>query len=230
MSTFQWTLRLLHEGHAGVILERPGRRIRFDPVAQLEPDDIVVLTGADPFAPDRAIGFHTVVRGHGRGEVDTEIDGVRFEGLAYMPATRDGGLRRLSSAVRQPAEAARRWLARRRPDVATIWRLTFGNGDQLVHLGGALHSDTDVGWAADVITRFGEPRWLIAGAPFGHAATVEARLPAMGAEHVMVADLDGDLRREAGRPTELITPLADRLEAAGIPVMVFVPGSSIRFE
>ena len=72
--------RLVHEGQAGVILERPGRRIRFDRDPP-EPDDIVVLTGADPFAPERAIGFHTVVRGHGRGNVDTEMDGVRFEGV-----------------------------------------------------------------------------------------------------------------------------------------------------
>ena len=90
MSGFQWKLRLVHEGQAGVILERPGRRIRFDPVTPPEPDDIVVLTGADPFAPERAIGFHTVVRGHGRGNVDTEIDGVRFEGVTYNPAARDG--------------------------------------------------------------------------------------------------------------------------------------------
>lgn len=230
MSGFQWKLRLVHEGHAGVVMERPGRRIRFDPVALPEPDDIVVLTGADPFAPERAIGFHTVVRGHGKGEVDTEIDGVRFQGITYDAAPRDGSIVRVSSAVRQPSEAARRWLARRRPDVPTIWQLTFRNGDRLVHLGGAFHRDTDVGWAADVVTRFGKPRWLIAGAAYGHAAALESRIGAMDAAHVMVADLEGDLRRQAGRPTELVTPLADRLETAGLPVMVFVPGSSIRFE
>ena len=230
MSMFSWRLRLVHEGNAGIVLERSGRRIRFDPVAPLEHDDVVILTGADPFAPERSVGFHTVVRGHGRGEVDTEIDGVRFEGLSFEPVSRDGGIRRWVSAARQPSEAARRWLARRRPDVATIWRLTFENGEQLVHLGGAFHGGTDVGWAADVVTRFGQPKWLIASAPFGHAATAESRLPAMAAEHVLLADLDGDLRRAAGRPTELVTPLADRLEAAGLPVMVFVPGSSIRFE
>ena len=153
MSGFQWKLRLVHEGHAGVVMERPGRRIRFDPVALPEPDDIVVLTGADPFAPERAIGFHTVVRGHGKGEVDTEIDGVRFQGITYDAAPRDGSIVRVSSALRQPSEAARRWLARRRPDVPTIWQLTFRNGDRLVHLGGAFHRDTDVGWAADVVTR-----------------------------------------------------------------------------
>ena len=230
MSGFQWKLRLVHEGTAGIIVERPGRRIRFDPVGSLDPDDIVVLTGADPFAPERTIGFHTVVRGHGRGEVDTEVDGVRFEGVTYETAPREGRLRRLNSAARQPSEAVRRWLARRRPDVATIWQRTFQNGDRLVHLGGAFHGETDVGWAADVVTRFGGPRWLIAGTSFGHSSALEARIGAMGASHLMVADLEGDLRQKAGRPTELVTPLADRLETAGLPVMVFVPGSSIRFE
>lgn len=230
MSGHDWNLRLVHEGHAGILIEREGRRIRFDPVGPLVPDDIVVLTGADPFAPERAIGFHTVVRANGRGEIDTEIDGVRFEGVPYSPPEREGTVRRLGAAVRQPSEAARRWLARRRPDVSTIWRLTFPSGDQLVHLGRSLHQDTDVGWAADVVTRFGEPKWLISGVPFGNNEAVRSRLPAMGAAHVMVTDLESDLRREAGRPTALVTPLADALEAAGLPVMVFVPASSIRFE
>ncbi len=99
-----------------------------------------------------------------------------------------------------------------------------------MHMGLSIHGATDVGWAADVVTRFGGPRWLIAGVPFGHDDTVHARIPAMGAQHLMLADLEGDLRREAGKETAIVTPLADRLESLGLPVMVFVPASSVRFE
>jgi hypothetical protein len=230
MSGNDWSLRIVHEGTAGLTLERQGRRIRFDPVDELSSDDIVVLTGADPFAPERAVGFHTVLRANGAGEVDAEIDGVRFEGLPYIPPDREPVVRRMGGAVRRPGEAARRWLARRRPDVSTIWRLTFPNGDALVHLGLSMHDDTDVGWAADVVTRFGQPRWLVVGVPFGQDEAVKRRVPAMGAKHVMVTDLEGDLRRTAGRSSAFVTPLSDALEAAGVPAMVFVPASSVRFE
>ncbi len=225
-----WTLRLVHEGHAGVMLERPGRRVRFDPLAPLAHDDIAVLTGADPFASERTIGFPTVVRANGAGDVFTEIDGIQFEGVPYAPPARDSQRIRFSAAVREPGEAMRRWVARRRPDVSTVWQLTFPNGERLLHLGRAFHEATDVGWAADIVTRFGGPKWLVVGAPYGNDDVVHSRIPAFGAEHVLITDVEGDLRREAGRPTALVTPLVDRLEASGVPVMVFVPQSSIRFE
>lgn len=213
-----------------MVLERSGRQIRFDPVAALAHDDIAVLTGADPFASERTVGFPTVVRANGAGEVFTEIDGVRFEGIPYSPPAADSQRIRVSAALRQPGEAARRWVAKRRPDVSTVWQLTFPTGERLLHIGLSIHANTDVGWAADLVTRFGGPKWLIVGAAYGADDSVCARVPAFGAEHVIVTDCEGDLRREAGRPTALVTPLVDRLESLGVPVMVFVPQSSIRFE
>lgn len=211
-------------------MERPGRRIRFDPVEPLAHDDIAVLTGIDPFASDRTVGFPTVVKANGPGSVITEIDGIQFEGLPYRSPERDSNRTRVVSAIKQPSEAIRRWVAKRRTDVSTVWHLTFPNGDRLLHLGLSIHRETDVGWAANLVTRFGNPRWLVVGAPFGDDDVLVSRIPAFSADHVMVTDLEGDLRREAGRPTALVTPLVDRLEASGVPVMVFVPQSSIRFE
>lgn len=230
MTACDWSLRIVHEGHAGLIVERPGRRVRFDPVGPLEHDDIVVLTGADPFAPERAVGFPTVVRANGQGQVRTEIDGIQFEGVPYQPPQRDPNRVRFGAAARQPGEAIRRWIAKRRPDIATVWQLTFANGDRLVHLGRSFHGDTDVGWAANVVTRFGGARWVVVGVPFGHDDAVLSRVPAMGADHIIVTDIEGDLRREAGRPTALVTPVVDRMAEAGAPAMVFVPQSSVRFE
>jgi len=111
-----------------------------------------------------------------------------------------------------------------------VWQITFPSGDRLVHLGHAFHGATDVGWAADIVTRFGGSRWLIVGAPYGHDEAILKRVPAMDTKHVMVTDLQSDIRRAAGRPTALVTPLVDRLETAGVPVMIFAPQSSIRFE
>jgi hypothetical protein len=68
------------------------------------------------------------------------------------------------------------------------------------------------------------------GAPFGHGDALLGRVPAMDAAHVMVTDLQSDIRRAAGRKTEFLTPLVDRLETAGVPVMSFVSQSSVRFE
>jgi hypothetical protein len=230
MNDFSWVLRLSHEGRAGVILERPSQRIRFDPCTPALSDDVIVLTGADPFSSERIVGVPSVVRGHGSAEVNTEIAGLRFEGVPYVEPPSDGPLLRMSAAAREPTDAARRWMARRSPDPTMVWQITFPNGDRLVHLGHAFHNATDVGWAANIVTRFGAPRWLIVGAPFGHGDALLGRVPAMDAAHVMVTDLQSDIRRAAGRKTEFLTPLVDRLETAGVPVMSFVSQSSVRFE
>jgi len=230
VSEFGWELRLSHEGRAGLILERAGRRIRFDPCTPAQSDDVVVLTGADPFSADRAVGVPSVVRAHRAVEVVTDIDGVRFEGVPYVPPPSENPLARLSAAAREPGDAARRWMARRRPDPTMVWQITFPSGERLVHLGHAFHNATDVGWAANIVTRFGEPRWLVVGAPFGHGDGVLQRVGAMDATHVLVTDLQTDIRRAAGRPTALVTPLVDRLESAGVSVMIFVSQSSVRFE
>ena len=230
MSDFAWSLRICHEGRAGLVMERPGRRLRFDPCSAPVSDDVVILTGADPFASDHLGAVPNVIRAHGEQEVVTEMDGLRFEGVPYQAPPAEGPISRLASAAREPADAARRWMARRSPDPHMIWQVTFPSGDRLVHLGHAFHGATDVGWAANIVTRFGGARWLMIGAPYGHDDSVVQRAPAMGADHTLVTDLQSDIRRSAGRPTSLVTPLVDRLEALGLSAMVFVPQSSIRFE
>jgi hypothetical protein len=232
LSEFPWALRIVHEGNAGVILERTGRRIRFDPVSPVASDDVVILTGVDPAAVAVAgvRGSMDVVRPNATTEVSTVIDGVRIEGVPYKPPASDSTASRIGAAARSPGSVARRLLRRREQVPTMVWQLTFADGSRLVHLGRSLHADTDAGWAADVFTRFGRPRWLLVGAPFGQDEVVCQRTPAMEAEHVLVMDLESDIRRQDGRPTALVTPLVDRLQAKGVPVMVLVPQSSVRFE
>ena len=230
VSQFSWHLRLSHEGRSGIIIERHGRRLRFDPCSKSVSDDLVVLTGIDPFAADHVGPLSSVIRAHGQREVSTDIDGLHFEGVPYVPPPSDSTFTRLTSAAREPADAARRWMAKRTPEPHMVWQITFPSGERLVHLGHAFHGATDVGWAANIVTRFGGPRWLIVGAPYGHDDSIVERAPAMGADFTLVTDLQSDIRRAAGRPTALVTPLVDRLESAGVSVMIFVPQSSIRFE
>ena len=232
MSDFPWKLRIVHEGNAGLILERSGRRIRFDPVGPVTSDDVVILTGADPSSVDvvRSLETKDVVRPIANGEVSTSIDGVLIEGVPYVPPIGDSTVVRIGGAARKLGSAARKLVRRRESIPAMVWQLTFEDGSRLVHLGCSIHAQTDVGWAANVFTRFGRPKWLLIGAPYGQDESVFERTPAMEAEHVLVMDLESDLRRINGRPTALVTPLVDRLEAQGVPVMVFVPQSSVRFE
>ena len=226
---FAWQLRLSHEGRACLVMERPGRRLRFDPLGPVLADDLVILTGADPMSYEHVVANPHVIRPHGK-EVQTEIDGMQFEGIPYIPPQNDGRVSRLAAAIREPADAARRWMAKRSLDPHMVWQITFPIGERLVHLGHAFHAETHVGWAADVVTRFGGARWVIVGAPYGHYDAVLNRIAAMSATHLLVADLQSDIRRAAGRPTKLLTPLVDQMESAGLPVMIFVSQSSIRFE
>ncbi len=214
VSTFSWRLRLSHEGRAGIVIERPGRRLRFDPCSPPVSDDLVILTGADPFAVENMGSISNVIRAHGPQEVNTDMDGLHFEGVPYAPPPADSALSRLTSAAREPTDAAKRWMAKRSPEPHIVWQITFPSGDRLVHLGHAFHGATDVGWAANIVTRFGGARWLLVGAPYGHDDSIVERIPAMSAEHTLVTDLQSDIRRAAGRPTSLVTPLVDRLESA----------------
>ena len=226
---FAWQLRLSHEGRACLVVEQPGRRLRFDPLAPVLSDDLVILTGADPRSYEHVVGNPNAIRPHGNA-VQTEIDGMRFEGVPYVPPQMDGRMSRFAAAVRKPGDAARRWMARRSADPNMVWQITFPTGERLVHLGHAFHHGTHVGWAADVVTRFGGARWVIVGAPHGHHDAVLARIAAMSATHLLVADLQSDIRRASGRSTKLLTPLVDQMESAGVPAMIFAPQSSIRFE
>ena len=72
--------------------------------------------------------------------------------------------------------------------------------------------------------------WLIVGANFGEQAVVEAHVPAFEAGVVLVTDLLNEARRELGMPTELLTPLVDRLCLAGVQAHPFSKGASYRFE
>jgi len=251
--TFPWRLRLKHLGRATILAERPGRQLLFDPWEAPEGQPLLVVTGTEC---DRLLGTSAAVEGDTwpevvasqeilhwlgeRGELTgqlppIQVDGLAFETEPYTPipwATPTEALRKAWSGLRRPDLAAtrlRRKLARpASPPVAV--EVTLPDGGRLVHLGCALSSFLPDDELARLVKRFSGADWLIVGVDYQEQDAVFDRLPAFEAKVVLVTDLLNEVRRELGMPTELLTPLVDRLCDAGVQAHPFSKGASYRFE
>jgi hypothetical protein len=234
-------------------LDRPGRTLRFDPRAPPAADDVVALTWAwpehvDGTAAAAAAGARpTVVAPSAvlqwiaaRGDVDggaaqLQVDGMHIEQEPYAPipwATPSEAVFKAASALRRPDRALRRLALRRgRPSAPpVVTRVTFPDGEQLVHLNLSLHAGTEAPWADALSGRWGGARWLIVGVDHGHDDAVLRHLPAFQARHIILTDLLSETRRALGLPTRLLTPLRDRAVAQGLDAYVLVSGAALRFE
>lgn len=253
---YPWRLRLSHEGDAGIRVERRGRALRFDPATRPAPDDVVLLTGPGPdrtagtldaaranvrptvVAPDGVIDWltrHGPVEG---GPAPREIDGVQIRSLSYAPP-RPGlsgvalsGVNVPALLRTGPATALRNIRARLDTPAAEphALDLRFPDGARLLHLDLSLHRHTPPDWVDRAATLFAAPEWLIIGNPWGEGDAVLQWLPRFQPRRVLLTDLVNSHRRRAGLPTELITPLRDRLVGIGIETHVFAPQASYRFE
>jgi hypothetical protein len=65
---------------------------------------------------------------------------------------------------------------------------------------------------------------------WGEGEALVRHVAAFGARRVLVAELTNAERREQGLPTALVTPIRDRLVAAGVEAHVFATQTSYRFE
>lgn len=250
---YPYRLRILHPEGAALRLERKGSFFHVDPVEPPEAGDTVILTASTPY---RARGTVEALAAGRRltvvaarpvldwlatyGTLDpiaapATLDGVGIEAMAFVPpraarplghflrasviGTRTGpSLRRIADSTRFPNTEPQ------------AYQLTLEDGARLVHLDHALHRDTDPAWLDAAIARFGAPEWLLVGVPWGEADAVVAMAPRFAARRILVTELQKDERREAGLPTELVTPVRDRLHAAGIEAHVFATQASYRFE
>ncbi len=253
VDSFPWRLRLKHLGRAALSVERQGRRLVFDPVTPPEHGELIVLTG-DP--SDGLAGTIAAVEGDRRPEVvgsqevlhwlgqrgeltgqlpPIQVDGLSFSVEPYTPqfrATPGETLRTAWSGLLRPDRTAarlRRGLARPGGPHLVV-QVALPGGERLVHLGSALGSRLPADALDRLVQRFAGAEWLIAGAAHGEQDTIATQIPAFGAAVVLVTDLFNEARRERGQPTELLTPLVDRLCAQGIPAHPFSPGASYRFE
>ena len=55
-------------------------------------------------------------------------------------------------------------------------------------------------------------------------------IPKITSEHILLTDLVGDYRRKAGLPTELLTPLADKIIAQERHIHLFPTQVTHRFD
>ncbi|MBN1337052.1 MAG: hypothetical protein JXB39_13925 [Deltaproteobacteria bacterium] len=249
-----WRQRLTHEGASSIRLDlASGLRVRFDPLQPPVVPDVVILTwneaerikgvrtailsGASP----RVVGLPTLLQGLAReGEIQgigapCEVRGIRIEMAPYEPVsyvTRHEGMQKARSALKDPFRAARRLLDRARlpPSKPAITRLSLPDGTTLVHLNGALHASQEGSFLEEYARRWSGADLVIVGCDYGHEATVEESAPWFEGRLLVLADLFGDVRRSLGMPTVLLTPIADRLTARGVPVAVLASGASLRFE
>lgn len=241
---YPYRLRLQHPAYAELRLERRGRWIRVDPADAPAPEEIVLLTGAAPhrvratveavrngreptvYAPAPLFDW---LRGQGTvhgGPFPAEVDGVRIAALAYTPsrpatpltALLRAPLRRLSGQARPPACD---------PHILSI---TFADGSRLLHLDLALHGGVSAEWVGRAVAAFGAPEWLVVGLPWGDSDALVEHLPGFSGGRVLVTELVNGERRELGLPTELVTPVRDRLVAVGVQAHVFATQTSYRFE
>ncbi len=248
-------LRVVHEGLLSLCLERRGRPVRFNPRHPPAAGDIVVLDWCwpehlraaqaaaaagqrfDVVAPE-AVGRWLVDQGlpadrvHGSG---CRIDGVSFDQQPYQPipwATPIEGVRKLRSAVVQPARAARRLASHRGlPSCAPqVTALRLADGGRLLHLNLSLHRGTPDDWLSRLADAQGGADWVLVGCDFEEDAAIAARLPRLAARTILVVDLVGEVRRAIGMPTALLTPLVDQLRRDDLDAYVLAAHTSFRFE
>lgn len=251
MQDYPWRLKLIHDGHRCIRVERKGRFFSFEPQEAFH--EVGLLLGGEE---ERLRGLYATAR-NGGGEValpdflreklgeiggiemhgfPAEVDGVKLEAFSYMPQLqpdRDSGVLRMRQAMRHPRKTARRLMEgeeSRESGEACVLQLTFPDGSRLLHLDLSLHNETPKEWVAAAQERFGGAEWIICGVEFGQDAAVLEHLPGFGDGIYMIADLVNEERSQKGMPTNLLTPTVDKLVDSGLKAYPFPPKSSFRFE
>ena len=250
--SYPWRLRLVHEGHSAIRVEREGPWFRFDPLEAPSEGEQTILTWAEL---ERASG---VVRGIGQGanprvvaseavrswlrgygsvqdQGPGQVGRVHVEVIEYQPipyATGPEALRKTRAALLHPATAARRLLRRTQtPSSAPlVVQLTFADGTRLLHLNCSLHEGTPDGWLDQAVARFAGAEQVIAGVDFEAEEAFERRIGRFEPGTLLVADLVNDTRAGLGLPVRHLTPLVDRLRDEGVNAYPFVSGAAYRFE
>ncbi|MCP4810763.1 MAG: hypothetical protein GY913_11100 [Proteobacteria bacterium] len=252
--SYPWRLRLTHQGHSAVTLERDGRTFRFDPFDQPDEDDQIVLTWHEC---ERAEGTLRAIRAganprviavpklrmwlHEAGECLDSMPGgvidkeVQVEAMEYQPipyATPIEFVRKTKAALLSPLMAAKRLKGRAGlPEVnPMIVQLTLPDGGRFLHLNCSLHRDTPSDWLDKAAERFGGADWIVVGIDYGEDDAVLQRIGRFAPKHLLVTDLVNETRTEIGLPVSILTPTVDALCDQGLDAVPFVAGASYRYE
>jgi len=250
-----YRLRLQHEGMLSLRAQCAGRSLRFDPRYPPTDDDIVVLTWAWPehlhasaaafaagccphvLAPPPVLDWLAT---HGAPAACLHAESLTINGIGlrlqtYAPiawATPDEALRKARSAITRPDRALRRLrlkqgLPTSQPQIVLV---DLPDGGRLAHLNLSLHQNTPQDWLARLLPQLQGVDWVLLGADYGEQPAIERILPTLDVGRIMLVDLLSQVRAALGMPTELLTPLCDRLRAQGLDAYVFPSNVSLRFE
>jgi hypothetical protein len=250
MRKYPWRLKLVHEGHRFIRVERPGRFFAFEPDQAFH--EVGLFLGAEE---ERLRGLRATAR-NGGGEVivseslrplaadlgglsvhtwPTVVDGVSFDAMAYPPHTqpdRGSGVLRMRRALKSPRMAAKRLFDGGTDSVeqAAILEMTLPDGGRLLHLDLSLHEEADPEWIQAAQARFKGADWVICGIEYGQDQAVLDHLPGFEGKINLIADLVNDERAQHGLEINFLTPTVDALLDLGITAYAFPPKSSFRFE
>jgi L-ascorbate metabolism protein UlaG (beta-lactamase superfamily) len=166
-------------------------------------------------------------------EADCEVTGTFVEALPYEIAEPERGTRdKLRAALTSPKFAAERFRGRRGlPETQPFaWRWKIPNNHLVVHLGLSLHDHTSAAWLEQCRVWCEGATAVVAGYPIGQSEAFIAHIMALKPRRVLIMDQTNDLRRDAGLPAEIITPVRDTLVARGVEAHPLVSGVSLRFD
>jgi hypothetical protein len=252
MRKYPWRLKLVHEGHRFIRVERRGRFFAFEPNAAFH--EVGLILG-DSEARLRGL---KATHANGVGEVvvspelqstlaemsglsvhacPAEVDGCQFESMAYVPHSqpdRQSGVLRMRRAFKSPRKAARRMMDSGDTPLAgseaAILQITLPDGGRLLHLDLCLHEEADLSWIKTAQARFKGADWVICGVEYGQDAAVLQHLAGFEGQINLITDLVNEERSEQGLSFNILTPTVDTLLDQGLTAYPFPPLSSFRFE
>jgi hypothetical protein len=252
MREYPWRLKLVHEGHRFIRVERRGRFFAFEP-DQAFHEIGVILGGSE----ERLRGVRAT-SANGVGEVvvsdglqsmvsqmtgmavhtcPAEVDGCQFEAMSYVPHSqpdRKTGVLRMRRAFKSPRKAAKRILdgssGPSSAEESVIIQITLPDGGRLLHLDLCLHEEVEPEWILAAQARFKGADWVICGVEYGQDQAVLDHLAGFEGGINLVTDLVNEERSDQGLAFNILTPTVDELADRGLTAYPFPPLSSFRFE
>lgn len=252
MREYPWRLKLVHEGHRFIRVERRGRFFAFEPNQAFH--EVGVILGS---SEERLRGVKAT-SANGVGEIvvsdglqDTvsqmtgmavhtcpaEVDGCKFEAMSYVPHSqpdRKTGVLRMRRAFKSPQKAAKRILdggsVPEGVEESAIVQMTLPDGGRLLHLDLCLHEEISLEWIKEAQTRFKGADWLICGVEYGQDQAVLEHLEGFEGGINLITDLVNEERSDQGLAFNILTPTVDELVDKGLTAYPFPPLSSFRFE
>jgi len=252
MREYPWRLKLVHEGHRFIRVERRGRFFAFEPNTAFH--EVGLILGAS----EARMRGAKATSDNGRGEVvvapnlqstiselsglavhacPVELDGCQFETMAYVPHSqpdRKTGVLRMRRALKSPRKAAKRMMDGGSPSEggpdAAILQMTLPDGGRLLHLDLCLHEEADSQWIQEAQARFKGADWVICGVEYGQDQAVLDHLAGFEGRINLITDLVNEEREEQGLSFNILTPTVDALVDHGLKAYPFPPLYSFRFE